>query len=119
MSWAFDRRGVLEIPKAKISEEALMERALGSGGEDIQDWGEAWAVLSDPTAFLELQAALADLEAAGDVRFLVKPENELALEGDAAVSVAKLWAKLDEHDDVQKSYTNAVLPDEVMEEHGP
>jgi hypothetical protein len=52
-------------------------------------------------------------------RSSTKPENEKVLEGDAAVSVAKLWAKLDEHDDVQKCHTNASLPDDVMEEHGP
>jgi YebC/PmpR family DNA-binding regulatory protein len=119
VSWAFNRRGVLEIAKAKIAEEALMERALGEGGEDIEDWDESWAVMCDPTSFLELQTALADLEPTGEVQYLIKPENELSLDGDSAVSVAKLWAKLDEHDDVQKVHTNAVLPDEVMEEHGP
>ncbi len=54
-----------------------------------------------------------------DVQWLVKPESVLALTGDAAVSVAKLWARLDELDDVQDVYTNAELPDDVLEEHGP
>lgn len=119
VSWMFNRRGVLEVPKSKITEEGLMERALGSGGEDIEDWEETWAVLCDPASFLELQTALADLEPQGEVRYLVKPENELTLAGDPAVSVAKLWARLDEQDDVQKCHTNASLPDDVMEEHGP
>ncbi len=119
VSWMFDHRGVLEIPKAKISEEDLMEQALGSGGEDIQDWGESWAVLCDPSSFHELQTALAELEPDAAVRYISKPENELSLTGDAAVSVAKLWTKLDDHDDVQKTYLNAVLPDDVLEEHGP
>ena len=50
---------------------------------------------------------------------MVKPESALALEGDAAVQVARFWAKLDELDDVQDVFTNVELPDEVMEEHGP
>lgn len=119
VSWMFSRRGVLELAKAKISEEALMERALGSGGEDIEDWGENWAVYCEPSSFNELQTALADLEPSGEIGYLPKPESELTLTGDAAVSVAKLWAKLDEHDDVQKCYLNASLPDEVLEEYGP
>ena len=119
VAWMFDRKGVLEIAKAKITEEALMERALGAGGEDIQDWDETWGVYCSPGDFAGLQAELADLEATGEVQWIVKPENETALSGDTAVSVAKLWAKLDEHDDVQKVYTNATLPDDVMEEHGP
>lgn len=119
VSWMFNRRGVLEVPKSKITEEALMERAIEAGGEEIEDWGDTWAILCDPASFLELQAALNDLDPMGEVSFLVKPENEKVLEGDAAISVAKLWAKLDEHDDVQKCHTNASLPDDVMEEHGP
>ncbi|MBZ5714452.1 YebC/PmpR family DNA-binding transcriptional regulator [Nannocystis pusilla] len=119
VAWMFDHKGVLEVPKAKISEEALMERALGAGGEDIQDWGETWAIMSSPTDLAGLQSELADLEPTGGVQYIVKPENEKAFEGDLAVSVAKLWAKLDEHDDVQSCYTNATLPDDVMEEHGP
>lgn len=119
VSWMFDHRGVLEIQKAKIGEEALMERALGAGGEDIQDWGETWAVLCAPNDLAGLQSELADLEPSGGMQWIVKPENERALEGDAAISVAKLWAKLDEHDDVQNVYTNASLPDDIMEEHGP
>ncbi len=119
VSWMFNRRGVLEIAKSKIGEDALMERALEAGGEDVEDWGETWGVLCDPASFLELQAALSDLEPNGEVTYLTKPENEKVLEGDAAVSVAKLWAKLDEHDDVQKCHTNVTLPDDVMEEHGP
>jgi len=35
------------------------------------------------------------------------------------VSVAKFWARLDELDDVQDVFTNAELPDDVLEEHGP
>ncbi len=119
VAWMFDRKGVLEIAKAKITEEALMERALGAGGEDIQDWEDTWGVYCSPGDFAGLQAELADLEATGEVQWIVKPENETSIAGDSAVSVAKLWAKLDEHDDVQKVYCNANLPDDVMEEHGP
>ena len=73
----------------------------------------------EPADFLALQSELADLEASGEVRYLPKPESEITLTDDAAISVAKLWAKLDEHDDVQKVYVNASLPDEVLEEYGP
>lgn len=117
VSWMFEHRGVLEVAKSKISEEALMERALEHGGEDVQDWDESWAVLCEPSSFNALQSELGDLEASGELTWL--PKTEMAIEGDAAVSVAKLWAKLDEHDDVQKVYVNASLPDEVMEEYGP
>lgn len=119
VGWMFVRRGILEVVKTKISEDALIERALELGGEEVEDWGENWGVLCEPTSFNELQNGLADLEPVGEISYLPKPESEVTLEGDAAVSVAKLWAKLDEHDDVQKCYLNTSLPDEVLEEYGP
>lgn len=119
VGWMFDRKGVIELPKEAIAEDALMERALGAGAEDIQDWDGSWGVLCAPADFAAVQAELADLEPTAEVRYMTKPENEKTIEGDAAISVAKLWALLDEHDDVQSVYSNAVLPDEIMEEYGP
>ncbi|MBK8266046.1 MAG: YebC/PmpR family DNA-binding transcriptional regulator [Nannocystis sp.] len=119
ISWMFDRRGVIEIAKEAIAEDALMERALGAGAEDIQDWGGSWGVLCAPTDFAAVQGELSDLEPTAGIRYLIKPENEREIEGAAAISVAKLWSILDEHDDVQACYCNASLPDEVMEEYGP
>ena len=119
VAWQFDHKGVIEVAKEKIGEEALMEQALSAGAEDIQDWGESWAVLTDPAELHAVADALEGLEPDSDVRFLVKPESELSLEGDEAIAVAKLWALLDEHDDVQGCYCNIKLPDDILEEHGP
>lgn len=119
VSWQFDHKGVIEIEKSVIDENALMEKALEAGAEDIQDWGESWAVLTDPTELQEVVDGLEGLEVSGERRYLPKPESSPALEGEAAVSVAKLWAKIDEHDDVQSSYCNVQIPDDIMDEHGP
>jgi YebC/PmpR family DNA-binding regulatory protein len=116
----FDHKGVFVLGKEKIGETALMERALEAGADDVRDEGEVWVVSCEPTSFAAVEAALADLEPeSADIQWVVKPENVLTLVGDAAISVAKLWAKLDESDDIQKVYCNADLPDDIMEEHGP
>ncbi len=119
VSWQFDHKGVIELEKSEIGENALMEKALEAGAEDIQDWGESWAVLTDPTELQEVSDGLEGLEVSGERRFLPKPESTLTLEGDEAISVAKLWATIDEHDDVQNVYCNVELPDDIMDEHGP
>ena len=36
----------------------------------------------------------------------------------ATQTIARLWAKFDEHDDVQKVYCNVELPEDVAEEFG-
>ena len=120
VAWMFELTGVVEIPREKIDEDGLTERAIEAGADDVKDAGESWLVLCDPSSLADVSSALEDLEpAAADRQYLAKPESAVTLEGDTAVSVAKFWAKLDDLDDVQNVFTNADLPDEVMEEHGP
>jgi YebC/PmpR family DNA-binding regulatory protein len=120
VAWMFDLTGVVEIPRERIDEDGLTERAIEAGADDVKDAGESWLVLCDPTSLANVSSALEDLEPAGaDRQYLAKPESTVTLEGDAAIAVAVFWAKLDELDDVQNVFTNADLPDEVMEEHGP
>jgi YebC/PmpR family DNA-binding regulatory protein len=118
-TWMFDRKGVIVLAKDKIGEDALMELALEAGAEDVKDEGEVWVVISDPSSFSAVQAALDKLEPEStELRWLVKPENAKPVSGEAAQSIARLWAKFDEHDDVQKVYCNVELPEDVAEEHG-
>jgi YebC/PmpR family DNA-binding regulatory protein len=123
-TFMFDRLGVITVPKQSIDEDGLTERVLELGADDVRDGdgdGDgAWVVLCEPAAFAGLCAGLEDLEpTSATLQYLVKPEYASPLQGDAAVSVAKMWAKLDELDDVQNVFSNVELPDEVMEEHGP
>jgi YebC/PmpR family DNA-binding regulatory protein len=120
VAWMFDLTGVIEIAKDKIDEDTLTERAIEVGADDVKDGGEAWLVLCQSTALAEVSAALVDLEpASAERKYIAKPESAMAFEGDAAVAIAKFWAKLDELDDVQNVFTNADLADEVLGEHGP
>jgi YebC/PmpR family DNA-binding regulatory protein len=120
VSWMFDRLGVVTIAKEKVEEDALTERVLELGAEDVRDGGEEWVVLCEPTSLAVLSGGLEDLEpTSAEVQYLAKPESAVPLVGDAAVSVAKFWARLDDLDDVQNVFTTVELPDEVLEEHGP
>jgi YebC/PmpR family DNA-binding regulatory protein len=119
-TWMFDHKGVFVLGKNEVSETELMERALEVGADDVRDEGELWVVTCELSSFSALEAGLADLEVeSAEIQRVAKPEHALPLEGDAAISVAKLWAKLDESDDIQKIYCNAELPDDIMEEYGP
>ena len=118
-TWMFDRKGVVVLAKEKIGEDKLMELAIEAGAEDVRDEDEVWVVISDPASFSAVQAALDSLEPEStELRWLVKPENATPVSGDAAQTIARLWAKFDEHDDVQKVYCNVELPEDVAEEFG-
>jgi YebC/PmpR family DNA-binding regulatory protein len=118
-AWMFEHKGVVLLSKPKIDETELLERCLEVGADDVQDAGEVWVVSCELASFSAVEQALTELEPeSAELSWVTRPENQITLVGDAAESVAKLWARLDELDDVQKVYCNAELPDEILEAHG-
>ena len=48
VSWQFERKGVVMVPKS-VGEDELMLVALDAGGEDLEDEGDEWMLTSAPT----------------------------------------------------------------------
>jgi len=113
VSYMFQHKGQLFIEKDQADEEQLMEVALENGGDDIEDNGEVWQVLCEPGDYLPLKEAI---EAAGieivSSELTMLPDNTVAVQGDDARKVNNLLENLDDHDDVQKVYSNADLPEQ-------
>ncbi len=94
-----------------------MEIALEAGADDVADAGGAWEVTCEPADFLTVKDAIvaAEIDAdSAEVTFI--PANTVACDLNAARKVMRLVENIEEHDDVQKVYTNADIPDEVMAE---
>lgn len=118
--WMFDYTGVLGIPKASITEDVLTERVLELGGNDVKDGGDDWIVLCDSRDFIALQSGLEDLALThADRQYLAKSDALVVLAGDDAVQCAVFLAMLDELEDVQNVFTNAEIPEDILQEHGP
>jgi len=120
VSWMFDLRGIIALPKGALDEDAITERAIEAGAEDVQDGGDDWVLMCDQASLFEVSAAVEDLAPSSAERsYVPKTESVIPLAGDDAVSVAKFMARLDGLDDVQDLFTNAEISDDVLEEHGP
>ena len=93
------------------NEDTLMEAALEAGAEDvIADDEGGFEVITDPYEFSRIREAL---EKAGLMPALaevtMKPSTSAELAGDDAVKMQKLLDALENLDDVQEVYTNAVI----------
>src|ERR1700690_3577731 len=44
----FSKKGVIAIEKAEATEDQLMDIVLEAGGEDLNDEGESWEIVTDP-----------------------------------------------------------------------
>jgi YebC/PmpR family DNA-binding regulatory protein len=116
VSWQFDRKGVVVLPKS-VGEDELMSVALEAGAEDLADEGSDWLLTAAPADLHALKTALdaadipiesADLEMVPNTR--VEIDNE-----STAKRILKLIEVLEDHDDVQNVWSNFDIPDEILE----
>ena len=47
----FHKKGVIAVEKSAASEEQLMDIVLEHGGEDLNDEGDTWEIITDPASY--------------------------------------------------------------------
>jgi YebC/PmpR family DNA-binding regulatory protein len=122
VSRLFNRKGVIVLPKSQegkeVTEDDVLEATLDAGAEEVNDLDEAFQVVSEATDLVAvrtaLQAAGIDYDSA-DVEFVATMDIPVA-EAAAAGKVMKLVDAVDDLDDVQNVFSNADIPDDVLEE---
>ena len=116
VAFGFNSCGLIVIDGDQATEDQLMEVALDAGADDVADNDGSWEVTCAPSDFIAVKEAI---DAAGieTVRAEVTmlPTNTVECDADAAEKVMRLIDVLEDHDDVQKVYTNADISDEIME----
>jgi YebC/PmpR family DNA-binding regulatory protein len=89
------------------TEERLMEHALDAGAEEIRGEDGTYQVLGAPTDLIAIRSAV---ETAGmtveSAEIVWMPMQTISVSTDTLASVERLVDALEDHDDVQKVYTN-------------
>ena len=115
VSYLFEKKGYLVVEKASVDEDTVMEVALEAGAEDMREDGENFEIITDPKDFEPVKAAI---DAASipciDAEITMLPQTTANLEGKEAEQMVRLMEALEDCDDVQKVYTNADIPDEII-----
>ena len=120
VGWMFDKRGVMIIERsASIDEDELMMAALDAGAEDFIPQDDVYEVYTSVSDFSAVREAL---ESAGygflSAELSMIPQNTVDISADPEMvqKVERLLERLEDNDDVQEVYHNAVLPEEEEEE---
>ena len=117
VSYLFNRKGVIIVHKAdgKVTEDTLLEHVLDAGAEEVNDLGDSFEVVTEPSDLVTVREALQgagiDYESA-DTSFL--PSMSIELDAEGATKVFHLIDAIEELDDVQNVYGNFDVSDEVM-----
>jgi YebC/PmpR family DNA-binding regulatory protein len=112
--WAFDRKGLIAVGK-DVSEDQLMDVAVGGGAEDYQSSGEEWAITTPSDALGTISDALekAAIKVKSSTLAFV-PKIKKPLSGRDAQVAINLAESLDDHDDVQNVYADFDVSDEEL-----
>lgn len=111
VAYLFSNAGQLFIEKG--SEESVLEASLEAGAEDVINHEDgSFEVRTSAEDFLTVKEALieAGYEVEGEVTMI--PSTETELDPDTAEKVQRLIDMLEDLDDVQAVYSNAVFPEE-------
>jgi YebC/PmpR family DNA-binding regulatory protein len=115
VSYLFNRKGVVIVPKGSPTEDDIMLAVLDAGAEEINDLGDSFEVISEPNDLVPVRTALQDAGIEYDsAESSLVPTMTVPVDEDAARKVFKLIDALEDLDDVQNVYANFDVSDEVM-----
>lgn len=117
VAWMFEPKGRLVITENDRSEEELLSLAIEAGADDLIRDDEAVVVLTNPDLLDVVRKAFVDQDVRVDEAELVHlPKTMVAVQGRDAEQLLELLDLLEDHDDVQKVFSNADIPDELLDE---
>ncbi len=115
VAWMFDKKGYIVVDKETKSEDELFEIVTEAGADDMQDEGDVYEIYTAPENHESVETALkaAGIEPqASEVSMI--PQNYIALTGEDAKKMLKLYEAIDDNEDVQKVYANFDIDESEM-----
>ena len=113
VNWMFKRKGVFVIPQEGNDEETLTLLALDAGAEDIKVEDDVFVIYTLPEDYDAVEAALAEASIVTDMaQITMVPDTNMELTGDDAVNMQRVLEMLEDLDDVQDVYHNAIMDEE-------
>ena len=114
----FTKKGLITVNTAKTDEEQLLEIALNAGADDMQNTGDVYEITCDPAAYEKLKEALKEKEIPTQVTEIsMVPLNTVPVSNaTTAKKIISLMEAFEDHEDVQNTYANFDIPDEILSE---
>jgi YebC/PmpR family DNA-binding regulatory protein len=112
VAWQFERKGIIEIPKASFVEDEMAELALEAGADDVEEGDENWILYTAYEAFSQVLDYLVKKNIPqASSQLVMLPLNTVEVSGDLQGKVEKMIERLEDLDDVQNVFTNADFSD--------
>ncbi len=115
VAWMFDKKGFISVEKKAVDEDTIMETAIDAGADDVRDEEANYEIITEPDDFEAVKEALDKSSIPyTEAEITMLPQTTTNLLGKDAEKMLKLMDFLEDCDDVQKVFTNADIPEELM-----
>tara|TARA_B110000263_G_scaffold203776_1_gene183858 strand:- start:411 stop:1133 length:723 start_codon:yes stop_codon:yes gene_type:complete len=107
VNWMFEKKGTVVVNLSEdMDEENLIELIIELEAEDFSSEGSIFEIITNPDSFEEMIEALDknNYDVEGDIGLV--PINTVKISEDDSRSIIKLLEILEDHEDVQKLYSN-------------
>jgi YebC/PmpR family DNA-binding regulatory protein len=118
VAWQFEQKGVIVVEADEETAEELALVAIDAGADDFETYQSKLNIYAAPERLEGLRKSLNDQNAvieSSEISML--PKNTIFLEDKGAIQTLRLLDRLEELDDVQRVYSNADFPDEILEQY--
>ena len=118
VAWQFEPKGIVVVDADADDAEEFALVAIDAGADDFETFGSTLQIFSPVERLEAIRQTLTDTEASiVSSELSMIPNSTITLDTRAATQTLRLLDQLEELDDVQKVYSNADFPDEVLEQY--
>lgn len=115
VGWIFEQKGMIVFDAADRDEDELMELALEAGADDLEKKDDQFEIKTAVENFEAVRKAIEDKGIEMEFAELTRiPSNTIEVDEKTGRQLLRLMDLLEDHDDVQKVYSNFDIPEEVM-----
>ena len=115
VNWMFEKKGTITISNEDVDENLVLEKSLDLGAEDFQIEDDMYIISTSPEKFGNVSKGLEDegYEINGELG--LAPINSVKVSGADVKKLLELLELLEEHEDIQKVYSNFDFDESEME----
>ena len=115
VAWIFEKKGTITIMTSEKDEEELLELVMDAGGDDLQTIDDYYEITTSVESFESVRKAIENSGLKVQSAQLTRiPQNTVNVEEKNCKSLLRLMDMLEDHDDIQKVYSNFDITDELM-----
>ena len=106
VNWMFEKKGTIIISKDGIDEDDILEKSLELGADDFESGNDVIEITTTVETFGDVSSGLEKegYEIEGEIG--LTPVNSVIVSGNDARQLIQLLEKLEDHEDIQKVYSN-------------